>query len=667
MASKVQTRCFSLNSCVPEPGFHPQQNGSLATMKDLFSFLMHYRLAFSLLLMLPYTSADKQTTDFKKKMYRFALVPIDSEVPYFHRARTGCEKAAAELGNIECVYANVSMYYQAEATNDLLEKGDIDGLAISVFNEGKMWSPIQRARERGIPVVTFDSDALKAARAAYIGTDNFAMGQRLGKMVKQLKPEGGSYLVIRFPQLMDNMLERLKGLREEMKDSGRFPWKEVVTSPVKGFSESKTAQSLLSAMRQVNPSLDTVISLFGLPTKTIPEWEKIFSEFPNVTFLMTGNSHTEIELFQDFLVDGLVSQNPSLMGYHSMHALLKLHQNESVEPFINTGISESVHLPLVFPPVSVDKHLLGQMKIVGYVMYAMIFVSATITIGWAYKNRKVRIVAMGQPGFMILVAAGVLIMGASIVPLTLDDSGADFSSFKGHIICMSPVWLFVSGYSLIFAALFAKLWRVVKVFRPREEPATGPSTAWKLQRITVTFKEALLPFAIVFSANSAFVICWTVVDPLGYVRKDMTGLDAWGRAVGSYGTCEGNDSTTTRSFLALLGVFNLGTVFLAIYQAFKAREIHMEFTESIFVGLTVATVQLLLLAVFGILTTVSMPEVAQIFAFVSVFVVSMTTLSLIFIPKFLRFRDYQKKPKSEQDSIVFDAIQASAHATASQS
>ena len=117
----------------------------------------------------------------------FALVPKNMNNPFFDQARDGCQKAAKEIGGIECYYIGPGEHgggdEQFTMVQDLIAK-KVDGLAVSVANAPAIARAAAAAKTAGIPFVTWDSDLLPAnkdLRATYIGTVNTEIGREIGK------------------------------------------------------------------------------------------------------------------------------------------------------------------------------------------------------------------------------------------------------------------------------------------------------------------------------------------------------------------------------------------------------------------------------------------------------------------------------------------------------
>src|ERR1700758_979304 len=120
------------------------------------------------------------------KKYVFALVPKNTNNPFFDQARDGCKKAEKELnGAIECLYIGPGEHgggeEQVQVVNDLIAR-KVDGIAVSPANAAAMGRALIAAKAAGIPVLTWDSDLLdrdKGLRIAYIGTHNYDIGVNL--------------------------------------------------------------------------------------------------------------------------------------------------------------------------------------------------------------------------------------------------------------------------------------------------------------------------------------------------------------------------------------------------------------------------------------------------------------------------------------------------------
>ena len=179
-------------------------------------------------------------------------------------------------------------------------------------------------------------------------------------------------------------------------------------------------------------------------------------------------------------------------------------------------------------PIQVGQSLLGNLKYIGFVCFGIVALSVLACLGWTIFNRTGIVVKASQPSFLIMNARGALIVASSITPLSFDDGGDDIIDDTRAIgICMSVSWLAFVGFTVMFSALFAKTWCVNKFFHSKNS----------FERIQVREKDVLAPFAVILTLNIIVLVCWTVIDPLTYVREFEDGTDLYNREIASNGYC----------------------------------------------------------------------------------------------------------------------------------
>jgi ribose transport system substrate-binding protein len=128
------------------------------------------------------TKGDTQTTAAPKAAggkFTIALIAKSSTNPVFLAARTGAEAAAKEQSaktgmDIQVAWltppqedAQVQAQRIQQAVND-----GANAILISCSDAGKVTGAINDAVARGVPVMTFDSDAPQSQRFAYYGVDD---------------------------------------------------------------------------------------------------------------------------------------------------------------------------------------------------------------------------------------------------------------------------------------------------------------------------------------------------------------------------------------------------------------------------------------------------------------------------------------------------------------
>ena len=150
-----------------------------------------------------------------------------------------------------------------------------------------------------------------------------------------------------------------------------------------------------------------------------------------------------------------------------------------------------------------------------------------------------------------------------------------------------------------------------------------------------------MPLVVTLVVNITILICWTVIDPLVWTRFEIAGAP-WS----TYARCVGS-SKASELFLIILGVMNAVVLFLALVQAWKARNISDEFSEAKIVGSALyGWLQLLIVGVPVLFLISDDNTTARYFVLVAlIFLVSMSMLLIIFVPLFLQIRRAQMQQK----------------------
>jgi hypothetical protein len=277
----------------------------------------------------------------------------------------------------------------------------------------------------------------------------------------------------------------------------------------------------------------------------------------------------------------------------------------------------------VFPEP--DLNQLGIVRIPGLVLCGIMACAAIAFIIWIVTYQKHRVVRSSQPFFLIMLCVGVLVMSSTTIPLSVDDGVC--SNFAGcDKACMASPWLISIGFVTCFSALFSKLWRVNRIFHHQG-----------FKRLVVTRKDALIPFAVLFTGNFACLLAWTLVDPLVWKRKKLGEYD-------SYGVCAPKNGDSAVIFVSIIAAINLTALLLACYEAYQARMISDEYSETSYIGM--AVISMLQVSIIGVPVMFLVNENPAASFFVCcglIFIIGMSVLLLIMVPKIFFVKNHKQR------------------------
>jgi ribose transport system substrate-binding protein len=203
-----------------------------------------------------------------------ALVAKSSTNPVFLSARTGAEDAARDLSDKLGVSIEIDWrtpptedgQLQAQRIAQAVNEG-AHAILVSCSDSAKLTGAINDAVARGVPVMTFDSDAPQSKRFAYYGVDDVATGEAVMRELAVLMDGKGKIGILAGNQNAPNLRKRVEGVISE---SEKYPDMEIVGTFYHVETPQDAAAEVLRAMNAY-PDIEgwAMIGGWALFTKTL--------------------------------------------------------------------------------------------------------------------------------------------------------------------------------------------------------------------------------------------------------------------------------------------------------------------------------------------------------------------------------------------------------------
>jgi len=293
-------------------------------------------------------AADKKTIGMVFKVLNNAFPPP---------LQDGCAQAAKDF-NVECIFVGPPEYNEAQEVQmlqDMIQR-NVDGLAVSAANLKAMARALERAKEKSIPVVMFDSDVLpedRGVRLTFIGTDNYSFGAELAKAVLATK-KGGTVCIQSGAAASLNLNDRVQGIRDTLagapKDqpvkrlTGQNGWTEPQGCPVYNDDDIRLAAQQVNDVFTSQPKLDAFIAVGGWAQyapeayRKAVELQKDRVASKDLVISFGDNFEPQMPLLKAGLSHFNIGQRPYDMAYTAVKSLVDVWAGKMPPPMVVTGV-----------------------------------------------------------------------------------------------------------------------------------------------------------------------------------------------------------------------------------------------------------------------------------------------------------------------------------------
>jgi ribose transport system substrate-binding protein len=153
---------------------------------------------------------------------KIAMIAKSTTNPVFVSARKGAETAAKELGEKHGIPVQIVWMTPDNEDGDLQAtavaqavKDRASAILISCSDADKVTGAINDAVDRGVPVMTFDSDAAGSKRFAFYGVDDEKLGQSVMRELAAQLHKKGAVAILAGNATAPNLRKRVDGVRKE--------------------------------------------------------------------------------------------------------------------------------------------------------------------------------------------------------------------------------------------------------------------------------------------------------------------------------------------------------------------------------------------------------------------------------------------------------------------
>jgi ribose transport system substrate-binding protein len=270
------------------------------------------------------------------KSISIAIVPKARTGEYWAKCEKGVMQAQKELGiQVDFIGppSEVDVDKQVEIVENLISRG-VDGIGISPCDGDALVPVIEKAVQKGIPVITVDSDANTDKRLCYVGTDNRKAGRIAGEQMAKLLGGKGKVLIITGVPGAQNLMERVAGFKEVI---SKYPKIKIISEQA-CQSDQVLALSIAENALTADSDLAGIfgVNAFGAPgAAQAVESRGLASKVKIVGFDAMPDT---IRFCAEGVVQAIIEQRPYKMGYLAVKLLKDAIEGKKIPRVVDTGV-----------------------------------------------------------------------------------------------------------------------------------------------------------------------------------------------------------------------------------------------------------------------------------------------------------------------------------------
>ena len=257
------------------------------------------------------------------KVYKVSYIPKALNNPVFDLSKKGAEDAGAQLG-FEVTWdgpVKSDAAEQVRVMEDVIAR-QVDAIAVSCNDPATLAPVIDKAVDKGIPVITWDADAPDSKRVFNYGVDQYNNGWKGGNMLASFMEEKGTVAYLTGVPGAFNLEERIRGFKDAI---AQYPDMEIVASDACMDDIAKAVEQVEARLRAM-PDLGGYFFIGMWPLFADPNSlpTMIKAHEAGTKIVSVDNLRDALVYLREDYLDGLIGYSWYGYGYQSAKALFAL-------------------------------------------------------------------------------------------------------------------------------------------------------------------------------------------------------------------------------------------------------------------------------------------------------------------------------------------------------
>ncbi len=239
--------------------------------------------------------------------------------PYWLSIKDGAEKAAKERGAVvEFLGPTTASTEESLKLFDMATSSKVSGIITYVQEEGQYKKQINSAIEKGIPVVTIDSDEEGSNRIAYVGTNNILAGQVAGEETIREIGHNGNVAIVMGGKNVKNQKERVEGFTNYITSNSNLKIVDTDSSDAMLLEAEIITRKILSR----NDKVDALFCTSALDGIGAAKAVKDLNDEGKVKIICFDDLEDTLNNIKNGLVSATIVQKSNEMGYRAVNIIM---------------------------------------------------------------------------------------------------------------------------------------------------------------------------------------------------------------------------------------------------------------------------------------------------------------------------------------------------------
>lgn len=251
----------------------------------------------------------------------------------------GSEKAGQDLGVQVGRFGPTSetdVNKQVQLVENSISRG-VDAIVLAANSESALNNSIQRARAKGIKVITVDG-TVTTPNEAFIGTNNLRAGEQAGEKMCQLLAQqgkgGGKLLIENAVAGVQALGDRAKGFRQAVAE--KCPQFQVGEERFSN-NDINTAANQANDVIGATPDLVGIFGANNMSSNGVARAIKDGGKAQTLPVVAFDSDSQEVAALGDGAIDSLIVQNPYFFGYQGIITSIASRTGAKLPPNLDPG------------------------------------------------------------------------------------------------------------------------------------------------------------------------------------------------------------------------------------------------------------------------------------------------------------------------------------------